>query len=110
MSDTTTITITPEERLERLVKTAREALANYKSAKKTTQPRDGETIKASRLRGATADEKFRQHERYMHEIHCLAVELGVAAPQPERYGERRMSLGFGREIREIRREPEGYKK
>ncbi|GAB1254503.1 hypothetical protein [Desulfovibrio falkowii] len=107
MSDTTTIT--PEERLERLVKTAREALANYKSAKKTTQPRDGETIKASRLRGATANEKFRQHERYMHEIHCLAVELGLAAPQPERYGERRMSLGFGREIREIRREPEGYK-
>lgn len=99
---------TPERRLEALVKTAKEALANYKSAKKATQPRDGETIKASRLRGATANEKFRQHERYMHELHCLAVELGLCDPQPERYGERRMSIGFGREIREIRRAPGGY--
>ncbi len=88
---------TPERRLEALVKTAKEALANYKSAKK-----------AARLRGATANEKFRQHERYMHELHCLAVELGLCAPQPERYGERRMSIGFGREIREIRRTPDGY--
>lgn len=106
---TNTITITQEERLEKLVKIAKEALSNYKSAKKATQPRDGETIKASRLRGATANEKFRQHSRYMHELHCLAVELGLCDPQPERYGERRLSLGFGREVREIWREPEGYK-
>ena len=105
MSDTTIMT---EERLEKLIKTARDALANLKSAKKATQPRDGETIKASRLRGTTANEKFRQHERYMHELHCLAVELGVASPQPERYGERRLSLGFGREVREFWRQPEGY--
>ena len=102
MSDTT---IT---RLEKMVKTAREALANYKSAKKTTETRNGETVKGSRLRGATADEKFRQHSRYMHELHCLAVELGLCAPQPERYGEHRMSIGFGREVREIWRCPEGY--
>ena len=101
-------TITAEERLEKLIKTAKDALANLKSAKKATQRREGETIKASRIRGATADEKFRQHSRYMHELHCLSVELGVAAPQPERYGERRMTLGFGREVREFWRKPEGY--
>ena len=106
MSDTTTIT--PEERLEKLIKTAKDALANLKNAKKATQRREGETIKASRIRGATADEKFRQHQRYMHELHCLSVELGLCAPQPERYGERRMTLGFGREVREFWRKPEGY--
>lgn len=103
MSDTDTIT-----RLEKMAKAAREALSNYKSAKKTTQTRSGETIKASRLRGATADEKFRQHARYMHELHCLAVELGLSTPQPERYGEHRMQMGWGREIREVWRAPEGY--
>lgn len=106
MSDTTMITV--EERLEKLAKTAKDALANLKSAKKATQPRDGETIKASRIRGATADEKFRQHSRYMHEIHCLAVELGLAAPQPDRYGEHRMPISCGREMREFWRKPEGY--
>lgn len=46
-----------------------------------------------------------QLERQLHEIHCLAVELGLADLQPHRYGEKRISLGFGRETLELRRTP-----
>lgn len=46
-----------------------------------------------------------QFERHMHEIHCLTVELGLADPQPHRYGEKRISLGFGRETLDPRRTP-----
>ncbi|WP_079218895.1 hypothetical protein [Herbaspirillum robiniae] len=46
-----------------------------------------------------------QLDRHLHEIHCLAVELGVADAQPHRYGEKRINLGFGREILDPRRFP-----
>ncbi|WP_137917117.1 hypothetical protein [Hydrogenophaga sp. 2FB] len=44
-------------------------------------------------------------DRGLHELHCLAVELGIASPQPERYGEKRVAAGFGRHALEFRRAP-----
>lgn len=48
-----------------------------------------------------------QIDRGLHELHCLVVELGIATPQPERYGEKRLSAGFGRQTLELRRTPRG---
>lgn len=47
-----------------------------------------------------------QLARDLHELHCLAVEIGIALPEPHRYGERRASIGFGREMLESFRRPE----
>jgi len=46
-----------------------------------------------------------QLDRHLHEIHCLAVELGLADQQPHRYGEKRIALGFGRDVLDPRRGP-----
>jgi hypothetical protein len=46
-----------------------------------------------------------QLARDLHELHCLAVEIGIAQPEPSRYGERRASIGFGREMLENFRRP-----
>lgn len=50
-----------------------------------------------------------QIDRDMHELHCLAVEIGIADADPARYGEKRIAAGFGRDLLEMRRVPDGYK-
>lgn len=62
------------------------------------------------MRGTARDDEVRlaarmQIARDLHELHCLAVELGISQPEPHRYGERRASIGFGREMLENFRHP-----
>lgn len=46
-----------------------------------------------------------QRDRHMHEIHCLAVELGLADRQPHRYEVRSVPLWPGSATTEKWREP-----
>lgn len=46
-----------------------------------------------------------QRDRHLHEIHCLAVELGLSGRQPWRYGTRSVQLTTGGAVPEIWRTP-----
>lgn len=50
-------------------------------------------------------EEVRQLNRHKHEIHCIAVELGLARMETWRYREQRSPIGFGREAIENQRAP-----
>lgn len=63
------------------------------------------TVKGAAKDGATRRAIKQQIDRYMHELHCLAVEIGIADADPARYGERRIAAGFGRDHLEMRRFP-----
>ncbi len=92
---------TPTEKLAAL---EAQAKAARKLAERLASP------SAPTAHNATKDAEKRladkvQLDRHMHEIHCLAVELGLADPQSHRYGEKIVALGFGRETRDPRRTP-----
>lgn len=63
------------------------------------------TIKGAAKDGADRRAIKQQIDRDMHELHCLAVEIGIADADPVRYGERRIAAGFGRDHLEMRRFP-----
>lgn len=45
-------------------------------------------------------------EDMMHELHCLGVEVGIAEPEPERYGDIEISSSNGwATLKKYRREP-----
>lgn len=90
------------EKLTRMAALARAASKELERLQRRRAPdaaaatRDAEVRLAARM----------QLARDLHELHCLAVEIGIAAPEPNRYGERRASIGFGREMLERFRYPE----
>ena len=96
---------TQEERLVALASLAKDTLKNLRQCQKIRGPVSGEPLKRARMRQETANEGFRQHERNMHELHCLCVELGIAALEPSRYGEKLVQISMGRQIKEVRRNP-----
>lgn len=95
-----------EQKLEALVVAARSALATQRKATRLS----ARIAKASHKQAASltedANDEFRQLSRDMHELHCLAVELGLAEAEPHRYGEKRVPLGWGRDVLEVFRAPE----
>lgn len=89
------------------IERAHVALENRKPPSVKNAAKDGEDRRAIK----------QQIDRDMHELHCLAVEIGIAEPDASRYGEVRIAAGFGRERLELRRiptppdhfSPDGYK-
>lgn len=77
------------------IERAHVALGNRKSPSVKNAAKDGEDRRAIK----------QQIDRDMHELHCLAVEIGIADADPSRYGEKRIAAGFGREHLEMRRFP-----
>lgn len=97
-----------QEKLEHLIKIATSALKTLKQAKKNSVCGQSETPKRFRSRQEQANICYRQLERDKHELHCLTVELGLAKPDPERYGIRIVGMAMGRELKEVNRTPEGF--
>lgn len=81
------------------IERAHVALENRKPPSVKNAAKDGEDRRAIK----------QQIDRDMHELHCLAVEIGIADADPSRYGEKRISAGFGRDCLEMRRAPLGFK-
>lgn len=45
-------------------------------------------------------------EERNHELHCLCVEVDLAKPEPERYGEKPLTSGYGwHDLKVFRRTP-----
>lgn len=85
------------EKIDALIARARELKRNIQSGTKAAQ-----NIK----RQEDANFAFRDAERQAHEIHCIAVEMGMAAPEEWRYGDKAVGMKFGRELLEHRRRPD----
>lgn len=58
-------------------------------------------------RQESANSCFRQADIHAHEAHCLCVELGIAAPEEWRYGEKTIGMKMGRNLSVNFRRPEG---
>lgn len=78
-------------------------------AHKALDNRKPPTVKQAAKDGADRRAIKQQIDREMHELHCLAVEIGIADADPARYGEKRIAAGFGRDHLEMRRAPEDFK-
>lgn len=86
------------EKVEALVKAA-QALR--------TEVRRGKKAAVNPKRQEDANAFFRQAGIHAHEVHCLCVELGIAAPEEWRYGEKVFIASFGRKLIYNARRPEG---
>jgi hypothetical protein len=90
------------ERLQHIAARAKAAAKLLEKLHRRTPPNAAQAAKDEEVRLSAR----MQLNRDLHELHCLAVEIGIAAPEPRRYGERRASLGFGRDTLESFRHPE----
>ena len=85
-------------KLDALVKAAKAVTVEVRKGKKAAQ---------NPKRQQDANVYFRQANIHAHELHCICVELGIAAPDESRYGVKLIDLGFGRNIQRVFRRPEG---
>lgn len=90
------------EKLSQMAARAKAASQELKKLQRRRAPDAKAAAKDAEVRLAAR----MQLARDLHELHCLAVELGIATPEPHRYGERRASIGFGRDMLETFRRPE----
>lgn len=78
--------------LDNLIKQAqRTKKALLDAQKKSERQRNAGLDASPKRRQALAQATrtaFEDVDTQAHELHCLAVELGIAQPEPERYGEK----------------------
>lgn len=97
---------------EKLLKFAKEYLSSLKKQEKLSKQGHELYGTATRTRMARIRDDIQTNGEHImrieHELHCLAVELGIAKKEEWRYGNKNIGAATGEmhgSIRELRREP-----